>query len=441
MERGKLGIWAVIVMALALFSGHFGVGDVMFPAKLGQESGVVWWISGLGYFVVNALITYLAYLAIAKDRVSIIHMGSEIIHPIYGKVFGTILMLVIGPVFILPRVSSAVHEMSVIPFFPDAPLAVTLAIFFILNAWVSLNRAAVIDRLGKVLSPALILFLLLVAVKGIISPISSPLPTGVEPGVALGYGFTYGYNTMNAIGAVLFGAWVLDLLSRRGIDEPSEQRRVLVAVGGLTAALLGVTQMTLTYLGASTGAVYQSATIGELMVKITTHLYGRAGLGIFAVLLALACFTTSAGLTAAAGRFFEELTANRLKYRTTVVLSSLVGFALGNVGLSRIVRYAVPWLTLCYPALVVIIAGTLFTDVRKTRLTLAGGVIAALVFGLFEALGVAGYNVPWATAILAAVPLGKVGFAWVVPTLVGLVIGHIIQRIRGQSEGAGGREG
>lgn len=427
MRENRLGTREVIVVALALFSAHFGVGDVIFPVKLGHESGVVWLISGLGYFLVNTIIAFLAYLAIAKDRQSIVHMGSAIVSPAFGKVFGTILMLIIGPVFILPRVSSATHEMSVLPLFPNIPLALTLAIFFLLNAYVCLNRSAVVDRLGKFLSPALVVFILLVVLKGIFIPVSSPVATGVSTTEAFGHGFNYGYNTMNAIGAVLMGAWILGEFSRKGIKEPSDQRQNLVSVGLVTVALLGLTQLALTYLGASTGDVYKGASLGELPVLITTHLYGRIGVAIFAVLLALACFTTSAGLTASAGYFFEQLTGGKLKYGTTVVLSSVIGFVLGNVGLSRIVGYTVPWLNLTYPALIVMIVGTVFADVSKARVTLAGGVIAALIFGFFDAVGVAGFRVGWMQSILKAMPLSAAGFAWFVPTIVGLVVGYVFQ--------------
>lgn len=429
-----LSTWTIVIIGMALFSAHFGVGDVIFPTMLGKETGLVWLLAGLGYFAINTVITFIGYLAVAKDRVGVVHMSTPVMGPFFAKIFGSILMLVLGPVFILPRVASATHEMSIIPFFPSAPIAITLAIFFALNAYVCLGRSTIVDRLGKVLSPALIIFIALVALKGILGPISSPVDTGVTVGAAFGKGFNYGYNTMNAIAAVLMGAWILNDLYRRGVQEPSDQTRTLMKVGLITVALLGTTQLVQTWLGASTGAVYKDATLGVLPVKITTHLWGTMGLGIFAVLLGLACFTTSAGATASAGYFFEQMTGGKLPYSFTVVVSSIVGFLLGLVGLDRIVAYTVPWLNLLYPSLIVIILGSYFTDATKTRYILAGGVIVALVFGFFDAVGVAGIDVPWMKAILAAMPLGDVGFPWLVPTIIGLVIGYLFQLTLGKKE-------
>ncbi|MDD4613765.1 MAG: branched-chain amino acid transport system II carrier protein [Synergistaceae bacterium] len=415
---------------LALFSAHFGVGDIIFPGKLGFDTGSLWLTAGLGYFFVNTIIAFLGYLAIAKDKIGIAHMAGEILSPFWGKVFGAILMLVVGPVFILPRVASATHEMSILPFFPNIPISATLAVFFLLNAYVCLNRTAVVDRLGKFLSPALVLFIAAIAVKGVLYPTADPVAGKTTAQAAFGVGFNFGYNTMNAIAAVLMGGWILNDFSMKGITEERSQQRNLVRVGFLTVVLLGVTQMSLTWLGASAGGVYPEATLGDLPLKVTTHLYGTIGMAIFAALMALACFTTSAGLTAAAGTFFEQITSEGIKYKPMVIASSICGFAIGMVGLSRIVGYTVPFLSLLYPALIVIILGTFFLDVQKYHSMLLGGVFMALLFGLFDAVKEAGFIVPWMQQATAAMPLASQGFPWILPTIAGLAGGLLLGRSR-----------
>ncbi len=425
MSEQDLKLTGILTIGLALFSAHFGVGDIIFPGKLGLDTGSLWLIAGLGYFFVNTVIAYLGYLAMAKDRVGIAHMAGEIITPFWGKVFGAILMLVVGPVFILPRVASATHEMSILPFFPGTAIALTLGVFFAMNAYVCLNRTAVVDRLGNILSPALVLFITAIAFKGVTSPIAMPVASTVTSKAAFGVGFNFGFNTMNAIAAVLMGGWILNVFSLKGITDEGAQQRNLVRVGLVTVVLLGVTQMSLTWLGASAGAVYPGASLGELPLKVTTHLFGAPGMMIFALLMALACFTTSAGLTATAGTFFEQITEGKLSYKTVVIASSACGFALGLVGLSRIVGYTVPFLMLLYPALIVIILGTYFLDVPKFRPMLLGGVCMALLFGFFDAVKVAGFEVPWMQQVVAAMPLSQQGFPWVVPTIAGLVLGSL----------------
>ncbi|MDD2454552.1 MAG: branched-chain amino acid transport system II carrier protein [Synergistaceae bacterium] len=432
MNRQDLTTAGVITTGLALFSAHFGVGDIIFPGKLGFDTGSLWLTAGLGYFFVNTIIAFLGYLAIAKDKIGIAHMAGEILSPFWGKVFGAILMLVVGPVFILPRVASATHEMSILPFFPNVHIAATLAVFFLLNAYVCLNRTAVVDRLGKFLSPALVLFIAAIAIKGILFPIAGPVAGKTTAQAAFGVGFNFGYNTMNAIAAVLMGGWILNDFSMKGITEERSLQRNLVRVGFLTVVLLGVTQISLTWLGASAGGVYSEATLGDLPLKITTHLYGTIGMGIFAALMGLACFTTSAGLTAAAGTFFEQITNGGIKYKPMVIASSICGFAIGMVGLSRIVGYTVPFLSLLYPSLIVIILGTFFLDVGKYRSMLLGGILMALLFGFFDAAKEAGFTVAWMQQISSAMPLSAQGFPWIVPTIAGLAAGFLLRRSGGK---------
>lgn len=428
MPLQDLSTAGMLTMGLALFSAHFGVGDIIFPGKLGFDTGSLWLTAGLGYFFVNTVIAYLGYLAMAKDRVGIAHMAGEILGSFWGKVFGATLMLVVGPVFILPRVASATHEMSILPFFPSVPIAATLAVFFLLNAYICLNRSAVVDRLGKVLSPALVLFIGAIAFKGIFFPIAAPLASTVTSKAAFGVGFNFGYNTMNAIAAVLMGGWILNVFTLKGITDPKFQQKNLVRVGLVTVVLLGVTQISLTWLGASAGGVYPEATLGDLPLKVTTHLFGSVGMVVFAALMALACFTTSAGLTATAGTFFEQISDGKLPYKPVVIASSVTGFALGLVGLSRIVGYTVPFLALLYPSLIVIIFGTFFLNVAKNRTMLLGGISMALLFGFFDAVKQAGFTIPWMEGAAAAMPLSSQGFPWLIPTLAGLLAGFALQK-------------
>lgn len=416
----------VIIMGAALFAGHFGVGNTIFPMKLGHETGAVWLMAAFGYAVVDSLLPMLGYLALARTNSSIVNIASRVLNPTLGKAYATILMLIIGPVFILPRVSSATHEMSVLPLFPGVPLVATVTVFFLLNAYVCLNPSKVVDRLGQILSPVLVFSIAIILIKGIFSPISTPIDLGVA--APFGVGFTYGYNTMDAIGAVLLGGWILSEFKRRNVTEREAQYEGLLRVGVITIVLLAITQASEIYLGASTGNLMKDATLGSLPVMVTTSLFGKVGVAIFALLMALACFTTSAGLTATSGQFFEDLSQGRLKYGPVVIASTLVGFALANFGLDKIVRWTVPWLNFTYPALIVMIVGTVFGLLDKNRLSMTWGAAAGLIFGAMEAVGVAGFNVPVFSNILKLMPLSSSGFAWLVPTILAMIIGTLISK-------------
>ena len=423
-----LSFGALAVISAALFSGHFGVGDVIFPPILGKGAGADWFTAAMGYGIINSLGVLVAYLAVARQQKTLLEMSSRTLGRAFGVVFTTICMLIIGPVFILPRVSSATHEMAVALFFPDFPLVATLAVFFVLNYWVACNRAQVIDRLGKVLSPALIVFMAILIIKGIVSPIGPVPATGCENPLA--DGVINGYNTMNALGAALFGGWVLKELHMRGITDKDAQTLNLFYIGPVVALALLVTSTGITYLGATAATVFPEADIGAYTVLIAEGVLGAVGKAVFALLLAFACFTTSVGLTSTAGDVFQEMSGGKLQYKAIVAVSSVVGFGIGTIGLGKIVGYTVPWLMLVYPAIIVLLVGSLF-DFEKFKAALQGAIVTAVILSIGDFLGAMGMADNPFSSLTAKLPLGGQGLGWLVPALV---VGALAMLFAGRSK-------
>jgi len=422
LSKGKqnlLSFGAIAVISAALFSGHFGVGDVIFPPILGKGAGSSWFMAAMGYGIINSLGVLVAYLAVSRQQKTLLEMSSRTLGRAFGVVFTTICMLIIGPVFILPRVSSATHEMAVALFFPNFPLFATLAIFFALNYWVAYNRDQVIDRLGKVLSPALIIFMAVLIIKGVVAPIAAVPATGSENPLA--DGVLNGYNTMNALGAALFGGWILKELALRGVDDKDAQSKNLAYIGPIVALGLLVTSTGITYLGATASTVFPDAGIGVYTVMIAEGLLGTVGKAIFALLLAFACFTTSVGLTSTAGDVFQEMSGGKLQYKTIVAASSLVGFGIGMVGLGKIVGYTVPWLMLVYPAIIVLLVGNLF-DFGKFKPALQAGMVTAIVLSIGDFLSGMGMEGNFFSTMTAKLPLGGQGLGWLIPAVVAAVV-------------------
>lgn len=422
----KLSTKSLIVMSVALMVSHFGVGNFIFPAQLGQLTGRSWFIGVLGFTTVEALLPILAYLCVAKAQNDIRYIAGKIIHPKFGLFFGSVMMLIIGPVFIFPRLATSTHEMAVMPMLSGIPSFVTYLVFFGIVFYFSINPSKVIDKLGSILAPLLIIFVALLVFKGIFNPISTP--TASQVASPYGTGFTTAYNTMDAIGAMLFGGFWLADLKRRGITDPKEQSNGIIKIGLLAMVLLALLHGSVVYLGASGGSELAGLSIGEIPVAITTKLFGSAGITIFAFLLTLANLTTCVGIAATFANYFKNASNGKLKYKHLVITGLLIGFVLSNVGLSKIVRLTVPWLFLIYPALIVIILGTLVGPLHKTRGALVGGVIMALIVGAIDALQVAGFNITVIGSIQKMLPFSTSGFGWITPTVIGIIIGAVIYR-------------
>jgi len=422
-KKDLLPVSILLVITGAMFSSHFGVGDIIFPPLLGRGAGTSWFTAALGYMIINSVGVWLAYLACAHQNQSLTGIATKTLGDFFGKIY-TAIPILITIFFILPRVSSATHEMAILPLLPSVPLWITLAIFFLLSFYVAYTRATVIDKLGKILAPILILFVIILAVKGVTSPLSIPKSPGSL--TALGDGMLNAYNTMNAIAALLFGGWVLHELNIRNIKTKEAQSRNLNVIGFSTAILLGITSTALVYLGASSGSSFSDASIGVLSTNIAQGLLGQIGLFSFAIIMALACLTTSAAITSMAGDMFLEMTKGKLNYRVTVTLATIIGFTLGLVGLSRIIKYTVPWLVLLYPSIVVLILSGLYYKFDKIRKSVTIGVIAALFFGLGDMLSFYGLTSNFITKFSSKLPLGGQGVGWILPTIIIMVIAQLI---------------
>ncbi|MDX9957677.1 MAG: branched-chain amino acid transport system II carrier protein [Spirochaetia bacterium] len=414
-----LPLATLLVISGAMFAGHFGVGDVIFPSVLGRDAGAAWFPAALGYFIMNSIGVWLAYMGVARQDKTMAGISREVLGKTIGGIY-VIIPVLIQILFILPRVSSATHEMAIASFFPGIPLWLTLLVYFLLNFYLASSRSKVVDRLGKLLSPALILFIVILLIKGVLAPNGQVAAEGMKN--AIGGGLLNGYNTMNALAAFLLGGWILNELKLRKVEDKPSQTANLIRLGLFTAIALGVTSTGLVYLGASTGTLFPNAEIGVLSVEIAGSLLGVIGKAIFGVLIALACITTSASITSMAGDMFTEVSGGRIKYLWVTIAASVAGFAMGLVGLSRIVRFTVPWLLLVYPSVIVLIITSQSSKFQQFRITIAAGVATSVFFSIGDFLGAMGFPGNPVGALVAKLPLGSISFGWLLPTLIVMLV-------------------
>jgi LIVCS family branched-chain amino acid:cation transporter len=150
-----------LVTAFALFSLFFGAGNLIFPPLLGFQSGNMWWLVAIGFCLSAVLIPIFGILAHAKLQGTIFDFGKKV-SPAFSLVY-SILIYAICVVLPSPRTASVTHEIAIQPFF-DTPYIITSIIYFILVFIFVMNRSKILDVLGKLLTPAIILILFAIIV-------------------------------------------------------------------------------------------------------------------------------------------------------------------------------------------------------------------------------------------------------------------------------------
>ncbi|WP_338039188.1 branched-chain amino acid transport system II carrier protein [Maribacter litopenaei] len=142
----------------------FGAGNLILPPQLGFKSGDLWWLVTLGFCTSAVLIPLLGILAHAKLQGTIFDFGKKV-----SPAFSLGYSLVVYAIAIglpSPRTASVTHEMAIAPFFDSSPLLTSILYFMLVFVFV-MNRSKILDVVGKLLTPAILL--ILIALVGVIT--------------------------------------------------------------------------------------------------------------------------------------------------------------------------------------------------------------------------------------------------------------------------------
>lgn len=421
--RKKFGADSIVV-GFALFSMFFGAGNVIFPPYLGFGAGTQWVNGFLFYFIADIGLALFALFTLLRVG------GSENITGRIGSVASNILMsaiiLCIGPMVAIPRTAATTFEMSVAPLISGVSPVIFSVAFFIVVLLLSIRQSAVIDVVGKVLTPALLIGLLVLIIKGIISPLGSIVNPDVDSSFVIVNGIKSGYQTMDVLAALAFGIIILKSAQEKGYSDERESSKMIGAAAVIAGVLLLIVYFGLTYLGATSASLFSmDISRAELVIGIVQRLLGKTGLVIFAVVVALACMTTAVALVSSAASFFEKLTKGRLSYAVLVTVICVSSAVISNLGLDRIVAVASPILDIVYPPTLVLIALSWFGD-RLSRGVYRWAVIGALIASVLSTISLYGVSVP----IVNTLPLASLGLGWIVPAAVFGLVAYVIGRLR-----------
>ena len=404
-----------IVVGFALFSMFFGAGNLIFPPSLGNKLGDQYLLGILGFILTGVGLPLLAILACSKGNGTFESITNKI-GTKFTLILTTVLFFAIGPLLAIPRTAATTFEISILPFFPTWSPIIVMAIYFLINLFFVLKRSSIIDTIGKFLTPALIIVLTIVIVKGIIDPIGELVPTGATN--ILSMSLLEGYQTMDALGALLFAGVITSSIVEKGY-KGAEVKSVLLKASLIAVVGLAFVYGGLTFIGAHTVNLVDSGISNTaLLVFIANKILGTFGLVLIGTAIGLACLTTSIGLLTAGATFFEKVSNGKLSYKFNAIAISLMSYIIACQGVDKIVKLSVPILNVLYPVAITIIVVTLLNKFLTNIIAIRIAVYSSLVCGfLFSFFGDA----------LSFMPLAGVGFGWVLPTVIALVIGLFIK--------------
>lgn len=402
----------VIVVGFALFSMFFGAGNVIFPPYLGMESGQQWLAGFSAYYIADIGLALLGMFALLRVG------SSEAVLHRAGRVPAEILMcaiiLCIGPMVAIPRTSASTYEMAIAPNLPGVSPILFSILFFAVILALCIKESAVVDIVGKILTPLLLVGLFAIILKGIFSPLGDITSAPQIANVTV-TGIKSGYQTMDALAALPFGIIVLQSVTDKGYTGGKSKLRIVGGGAVLAGALLLAVYMGLAYLGATVSSQYTTGAVGraELIMAIVKALLGKGGMIIFGTVVGLACVTTAIALTSSAAAYFSELCRGKVNYKVFVVVICVFSAVVSNLGLDRIVAIAAPVLDVVYPpALVLILISLLMPKVSDfvSRAATLGALLTSVLCTIHLYVD--------KLTFLEALPLYDLGLSWILPAVI-----------------------
>lgn len=419
----------IFVVGFLLFAIFFGAGNLIFPPKLGLDSGVEFSSAILGFSLTGVGLPLLGII------VSAFYEGGykavlDKVHPWFSLIFLICIYLAIGPFFAGPRTGATAYEMAVMPFLSN-PDAMTMAIFtfiyFALVLWLTLNPNKMVDRIGAVLTPILLIAIISLVIRAYFlldGQGTIHVPTVSEDSF-LFKGMIDGYLTMDALASIAYSVIVLNAIRSKGVESSGLKKQTILSA--LVAAIaLAVIYVSLGWIGnhidispeVMQSLVDNKQDIGTYILNtITTETFGEVGRILLGVIVSLACLTTAVGLAVSVSEYFNEIFP-KISYKVYAVLFVIISFIVANQGLKEVISTSIPVLLVLYPISMTIILLLLVNIFLKLPMTAIR--TAILLVTIISILSVANVS------FIAELPLKPYSMEWLPFALIGAIIGSVI---------------
>lgn len=353
----------IVSTGLAIFSMLFGAGNLMYPLKVGMDSGSQTILAMTAFLTTAVLLPIIGLVAMMLydgDYDTFFNrLGSRI-----GSLSIFACMLIIGPGLVIPRITTLSHTMLA-PYldyinlgYISTTTSFIFALFFLgLTFILSYQENRIVDILGTVISPLLLASLTVIIVKSFFG--AKQLSIHNESAATLiKTNLLRGYGTLDLLGAIFFAAIIFNILKstlgKRFEESHTFRMNIGLKAGTLGVTLLGIVYCGMGYLGAFYGYGLGALNEGELFREISSRVLGQYGALIIAIAVLMACLSTSIALSAVLAEYAQKIISrDTLSYLSSLILVLLLSIPLSVAGLGTVLAItAGPLVYIGYPALI-----------------------------------------------------------------------------------------
>ena len=340
-----------LAIGFAMFSMFFGAGNITFPIVIGQAVQGDLLNALLGLIITAVFIPFAGLMAITLFEGNYTSFFSRI-----GKIPGyaiiLILLALIGPFGGIPRCITLTYATMNV-YFSSLNLfifSICSCLIVFLCCW---KKNRILDLIGYVLTPGLLIFLLIIIVKGIFFAPEAVLKHSTVHNSFL-YGLKEGYNTMDLLASFFFSALIYQKLKSQ-VKDPNDTRSIILPI--FKACLIGAFLLSSIYIGFSYVAANYSDALADIPVGQLLGSLGHIVLGpnaglVVSMSIALTCLTTMIALTVICSEFLQkQLFREKVKYEVCLVLILVSSLLFSSLEFEGIITLLSPVLQVIYPAL------------------------------------------------------------------------------------------
>ena len=428
-----------ISIGLMLFALFFGAGNLIFPAFLGQNAGSNLSVAMIGFIIMGVGLPLLGVLVMGYSGAQDLLDLSSRAGKGFGITFTTLLYLTIGPFFAIPRTGTTTFELGLSSFIAPENIviaqAIFLAIFMGITLWLSLTPNKLVDRIGTIITPVLLVSMIILIIASLLNPMgSAQAPTEAYSTNSLAFtnGLMEGYNTMDALASLVFGIIVINSVKLYGAKTEKQIFSNTTKAAVIAALLLALVYVFISNIGTTSVSVLGLQKTGAgVLTGATTFYFGNVGKILLFVIVFLACLTTSVGLVTACATYFVRL-YDKISYKTYVVGLSLFSFAVGNYGLAAIIQGAVPVLVLLYPlTMVLILLGFVNNLFGGKKVVYASTALVTGAYSLYTTIASTfKLSVPAVDNFLVKVLPIQGDFSWINFAVLGFILGLVLSLVK-----------
>ena len=256
----------------------------------------------------------------------------------------------------------------------------------------------------------------------------TPPPAEIYSKIPIVQGFLDGYQTMDTIAALNFGIIIAINIRAKGVSDDKGIIMQTIKAGFIAGAMLLVVYCSLAYVGAI-GNIPNAKNGTDILKGVVYSLFGKTGLIILAGIFVIACFNTCVGLICCCSKYFNSIFP-KITYRSWAIFFAVVSMIISNVGLNTILSLSIPILNAIYPiAIVLILLGICNNYIENLGYVYQSSILFTGIISVGFALGIENWSIPVVSQLFYKLPLYTMGLGWIIPAVVGLILGIILSLI------------